>query len=188
MDMAKKIFILEKTERPNTTPKELRAKLLRIANSATSLLQNLQDLSRIENEDLEKTQTNWRLGQELQEGRDYLPWENNKYKPTEDKQYPSKTIDAIEELIAVAKLQRSRTQQNRGNSWNRTPEMRLLDSLLKNFIGVYRQHFGYLPPTSKTGWVVDVAAELLTHCGIQKDAGDVLPGAIVKAQQALTPS
>ena len=166
------------------TPKQITASLGRIDKALTSALQVLLplQLQYREGQDLETEPFNWPIVQELSGSRITLEIMRRRGVPEasfEVPTYPTKLINDLIEMRDAARHAADTTKPSRGNSAKRNPRPARIDVMGRNFVFQYRAWFGYMPPITKTGWVVELLAAALDRAGVTgADAADVLRRAI----------
>ncbi len=147
---------------------------LKIVDKAlTAALQKLVSLKlkHQEGQDISKFPFNWPVVQSLSHARlanivlrgDPIP----EHIPT----YPTELIQEIRELRDAARKAIQLEKPKRGNSALRNPTSARQAGLAKNFVFCFRCCFCYMPPISKSGWVVDLLSLMFQKAG--EESNDV---------------
>jgi len=175
---------ISECEFSDTTPSALHAQLVEIDRALTLALQVLipRRMTHIAGQDLADLPFNWPVVQALQSGRSTLETLRVKGVPDESFQrpnYPTGLIAEMIELRDAARFEAKSIKPKRGNDARRTPASALTHELGKNFVLRFHSRFGAMPPMTKTGWIVDLMAEMLDAAGVSEaDPAQVLRSSI----------
>jgi hypothetical protein len=146
-----------------TTPKVIAKDLNSLEIALTVVLQSLVplQLEHQEGQDAIGIPYNWPLALVLSHNRSVLHSRRGKVEKASPG-YPTEIIKDLRELRDVVRYSIEVEKPKRGNDPRRTPASARKATLAKNFVFQFRGRFGYMPPISKTGRVVDLLDKMFT--------------------------
>ena len=149
-----------------TPPKKIATDLQKIDKSLTTALQKLLalQLEHREGQNIITQPFNWPVVQALDYAR-LISHTSEKHLITEIRHYPSALIKELRELRDLARLALKLEKPNRGNSPGRDQSAARKSRLAKNFVFRFRSRFGFMPPITKTGRVIELLKEMFEAAG-----------------------
>ena len=148
----------------DATPAELSDKLNAIDKCLTRALQELSplNLEHVEGQDLHGSPYNWKLAQLISAGLPlFVDGELSRHDPA----YPTGPIQQIRSLRDAAREAIKQVKPVRGNAYSRSASTARKKVVAMNFVFSYQLHFERLPPSTSTGWEVELMEKAFEAAG-----------------------